>query len=75
MEYKTELNSIDQFKAWSGGATTLETVRNRGDIDTLTTLCEEIFLGDIPTEVKINDWLWFDRDDIYRTLGYTDLLD
>lgn len=75
MEYKVELSSIDQFKAWSGGLETLNTVRERGGIDRLTTLCEDVFSGNTPTQTQINDWLWFDEDVIFRYLGYKDLVD
>lgn len=75
MEYKVELPSIDQFKAWSGGLETLNTVRKRGGVDRLTSLCEDVFSGDTPTQTQINDWLWFDDEMIFRTLGYKDLID
>jgi hypothetical protein len=75
MEYKVELNSLDNFRAWSGARHTLATVRERGDTDRLTSLGEDIFSGSIPTETEINDWLWFDSDDIYRFLGYHDLVE
>ena len=75
MEYKVEINSLENFKAWSGGLETLNTVRERGGDDTLTVICEDIFSGDIPTETTINDWLWFDSDFIYQALGYDDLLE
>ena len=75
MEYKVELSSIESFKAWAGALDTLNTVRERGGMDILTTICEDIFSGDIPTEVQINDWLWFDSDFIYQALGYEDLLE
>lgn len=75
MEYKVEINSLEKFKAWSGGLETLNTVRERGGVDTLTVICEDIFSGDIPTETTINDWLWFDSDFIYQALGYDDLLE
>lgn len=75
MEYKVELSSIDQFKAWSGGLETLNTVRERGGVDRLTSLCEDVFSGDTPTQTQINDWLWFDDEMIFRTLGYKDLID
>ena len=75
MEYKVQINSLDNFKAWSGGLTTLNTVRERGGVDTLTVIFEDIFSGDTPTEVQINDWLWFDSDFIYQALGYDDLLE
>ena len=32
-------------------------------------LLEEIFSGEIPTETEVNDFLWFERDDIYENLG------
>ena len=75
MEYKVELSSIDQFKAWSGGLETLNTVRERGGVDQLTTLCEDVFSGNTPTQTQINDWLWFDDEMIFRTLGYKDLME
>ena len=75
MEYKVELSSLESFKAWAGALDTLNTVRERGGMDILTTMCEDIFSGDIPTEVQINDWLWFDSDFIYQALGYEDLLE
>lgn len=75
MEYKVELSSIDNFKAWSGARETLDTVRERGGIDQLTNLCEDVFSGSIPTEGQINDWLWFDGDYIYQALGYHDLIE
>lgn len=49
MEYKVQINSLENFKAWSGGLTTLNTVRERGGVDTLTVICEDIFSGDTPT--------------------------
>ena len=48
MEYKVEINSLNNFKAWSGGLSTLNTVRERGGIDTLTTICEDLFSGEYP---------------------------
>ena len=50
MEYKVEINSLNNFKAWSGGLSTLNTVRERGGIDTLTTICEDLFSGNTPTD-------------------------
>ena len=38
MEYKVQINSLENFKAWSGGLTTLNTVRERGGVDTLTVI-------------------------------------
>ncbi len=64
MEYKVQINSLENFKAWSGGLTTLNTVRERN--------CHMWrYLSDTPTEGQINDWLWFDSDFIYQALGAT----
>ena len=52
MEYKVQINSLENFKAWSGGLTTLNTVRERGGVDTLTVICEDVFSGNTPTEDK-----------------------
>ena len=38
-------------------------------------LCEELFSGTTPTQVEINDWLWFNDDFIFRALGYNDLVE
>lgn len=52
MEYKVELNSLDNFRAWSGARNTLATVRERGDMDRLTSLGEDIFQEVSPQKQK-----------------------
>ena len=49
MEYKVEINSLNNFKAWSGGLSTLNTVRERGGIDTLTTMKISFQATPLPT--------------------------
>lgn len=75
MKYIMEIESLAQFEAWQGGLETLHSVLERGGIDELTNLCEDVFSGSTPTETEINDWLWFESDFIYKSLGYVDLLD
>lgn len=75
MEYKVELRSVRNFPAWSGGKDTLDEVVERGAEDLLTELIEMVFNGSVPGDVEINDFLWFERDYIYRELGFSDLLD
>lgn len=65
---------IDGFRAlkhnsWSGAIDTLNDIENVGLEDEFMELMEEIFYGEIPTETEINDWIWFDRDFIYESLG------
>ena len=75
MEYKVELSSVSAFPAWSGGKDTLDEVVERGAEDLLTELIEMVFDGSVPGDVEINDFLWFERDYIYRELGFLDLMD
>lgn len=75
MEYKVELNSVSAFPAWSGGEDTLNEVVERGAEDRLTELLEMVFDSSVPSDTEVNDFLWFERDYIYRELGFSDLLD
>lgn len=77
MKYLVE-ESLHDFQAWSGGKDTLNElkdmdVENPGMdfVDQVETLIEEAFEGTIPTEVQINDFLWFERDYIMSYLGFT----
>ena len=75
MEYKVELSSVSAFPAWSGGKQTLDEVVERGAEDRLTELLEMVFDNSVPSNTQINDFLWFERDYIYRELGFLDLMD
>ncbi len=62
MEYKVQNQFTRQHKSLvTIGLTTLNTVRERGGVDTLTVICEDIF-SRIHRQVQINDWLWFRLD-------------
>ena len=67
MKVYTELNSIEYFKAWAGGLDTLNNVFNEGKIEALDALVEEYFPEGVE-ETQLNDFLWFDRDQIYNYL-------
>lgn len=71
MEYKVESDLWD-FQAWSGGADTLDTLKEKNDTEAVESLIEEIFCGSVPSDTEINDFLWFDRDAIAEHLGYKD---
>lgn len=67
---------LSEFKAWSGGADTLEKIREfdlnyPGAMEAAQQYIEEC-LGDEATEVEINDMLWFDDDAILDAIGYCD---
>lgn len=59
--YKTELNSIVDFDAWSGGRDTLYKVIELDRIDELDELIQELQAdGETWTDTQVNDFLWFD---------------
>lgn len=64
MDYRTLKNN-----SWSGALDTLKDIEEADKEDELMYLLEEIFNGDIPTETEVNDFLWFERDYIYESLG------
>ena len=73
MKYVVE-ESLDNFEAWSGGKDTLDTLREKGDVDSVECLIEELasMSEDGWTDTNINDFLWFERDTIAQHLGYSD---
>ena len=65
---------LSEFKAWSGGADTLEKIRefdlnHPGAMEDAQQYIEDC-LGDEATETEINDMLWFDDDAILNAIGY-----
>ena len=64
MDYRTLKNN-----SWSGALDTLKDIEEADKEDELMYLLEEIFTDIIPTETEVNDFLWFERDYIYESLG------
>ena len=71
MEYKVE-SSLWNFPAWSGGKDTLDTLKEKGDVDEVEEYLDMIFMETDTTDSDINDTLWFERDAIAEHLGYKD---
>lgn len=71
MEIIKEINDFYALmeNSWSGAIDTLKDVEEAGKQDELMELLEETFYGEIPTETEVNDFLWFERDFIYESLG------
>ena len=67
MMVKYELNLRD-FKAWSGAVSTLDRILNEGKEEEFVWILEDIFLEGA-TETELNDYLWFDSEDIFEMLG------
>lgn len=73
MKYVVEV-SLDNFEAWSGGKDTLDTLREKGDVDSVECLIEELASTSEEgwSDTQVNDFLWFERDTIAQHLGYSD---
>ena len=69
MEYRVE-TSLENFDAWSGGNDTLKVLIEKGVCDEVEEFIEQCFSH--PTDTDINDFLWFERDQIADYLGYED---
>jgi hypothetical protein len=62
--------SLADFNAWSGGKDTLAVLIEKGVCDEVEEFIEQCFSN--PTDTDINDFLWFERDQIAEYLGYED---
>lgn len=71
IEIRKELNFEDiKDMAWSGAIYTINTIDDYDKGEEFMQLLTEVFTG-IPTDTEINDFLWFDSDYIFNTLGIT----
>ena len=69
------IDSIAEFKAWSGGVERLDWILEHGYEDYFTQLIDDIFCGEVD-ETTLNDFLWFEADDYIQELQeqeWTDL--
>ena len=69
MTYTIDSN-LEDFHAWAGGKDTLDVLIDKGVCDEVEEFIEECFSH--PTDTDINDFLWFERDQIAEHLGYDD---
>lgn len=71
MEIIKEINDFYALmeNSWSGAIDTLKDIIDAGKEDELMELLEETFYGETPTETQVNDFLWFEREYIYESLG------
>jgi phenylalanine-4-hydroxylase len=70
MFIKKEYNFNDlKHNAWSGAIDTINTIEEHNKEDALMDLLEELFSDSIPDETQINDFLRFETDFIFETLG------
>ena len=58
-----------KHNSWSGAVDTLEDIEKADKEEELMELLEQVFFDEIPTDTEVNDYLWFERDEIYSNLG------
>ena len=69
------INTIDNFYelydlCWSGAINTLDTIESLDKEDELMSLLDDMFsYNESCTLTDINDFLWFDSEYIYESLG------
>lgn len=68
-----EIQNIYQLSdnTWSGGYDTVQTIIGHGSpyTDRLEQHLEEIFSDSTPSDTELNDYLWFESEEIYRAIG------
>lgn len=68
------INSIAEFKAWSGAVDRLEWIIDHGYEDYFTQLVEDYF-GEEVDETTLNDFLWFEADEYIQELQEREWID
>lgn len=58
-------------RVWSGAVDTLKTIREHNKTDEFMSYLEETYMTDeeVPTITEINDFIWFEADEIFEALG------
>ena len=71
IQVTSELDFNDLMsQCWSGAVDTLNRIYDNNMEDDFMDLLNEIF--ETPTMTDINDYLWFDADHIYASLGISE---
>lgn len=76
MYIKQDMNFNDLMNnCWSGAINTLKTIEEHGKEDELMAHLEEIFetnFDNVPTMTEVNDYLWFEWETIFKSLGISE---
>lgn len=54
---------------WEGAAYTLEKIIQQEKVTELMNLLDENFQEEIPTITEVNDFLWFEDENVFEKLG------
>ena len=74
MEIKKEINDFYALAdmVWSGAVDTIADIQNANKEDEFMNFLEEVFCDETPTDTDVNDFIWFERDYIYESIGLTE---
>ena len=74
MEIRKEINGCYELAdmVWSGAVDTIADIQNANKENEFMTFLEMIFCDDVPTDTEVNDFIWFERDYIYKNIGLTE---
>ena len=74
MEIRKEINGFYELAdmVWSGATDTIADIQNANKEDEFMNLLESVFCDEVPTDTEVNDFIWFERDYIYESLGLTE---
>lgn len=59
---------FEKFEPWSGAVDAFNRIYNEGDMDAVDFYIDDLYPDGI-SEGTLNDWLWFDPEDLYRAAG------
>ena len=67
--YYKQVFDINEFEFWSGGLDTFTELQEYVTLEQIQYYIENHFSGETPTDTEINDYLWYNRDEIFAELG------
>ena len=67
--YYKQVFDINEFEFWSGGLDTFNELKEHVTLEQIQYHIENHFSEEIPTDTDINDYLWYNRDEIFAELG------
>ena len=74
MEIRKEINDFYALAdmVWSGAVDTIADIQNANKETEFMNFLEMVFCDEIPTDTAVNDFIWFERDYIYESIGLTE---
>lgn len=67
--YYKQVFDINEFEFWSGGLDTFTELQEYVTLEQIQYHIENHFSDETPTDTEINDYLWYERDEIFSELG------